>query len=154
MGRVNRSDATLTGVEDARPRARSWLWLAPALTFVAGLLLGWLLLGGSPTDAGPQVGAPAPSTISPAPSAPASDALARVPEPCLALADQTETAFAVFDRAVDAVRQLDARRLQEAVDDVQVLRPQAQDLAAQCRSRAGQDALGGDTVTPVPTPDD
>ena len=105
--------------------------------------------GAAPTADAPAAGGPGRA---PTPSGSPSDVLVRVPEPCLAVADQAEQAFTVFDEAVDAARSFDARRLQEVVDDVQQLRPRVEELADGCRDRAGQDLLEGTTATSLPTP--
>jgi hypothetical protein len=153
LGRVSTSTSTRTSValEDARPRGSRWLWVLPALTFLVGLALGALVVGG-PSDApvsgtGDPAAAPAPE-----PSAAPSDLLVRVPEPCLAVAEQAEEAVAVVDRAVAAVRSFDARELQEVLNQAQNLRSGVERLAADCRARAGRDAVGGETVTSTPTP--
>lgn len=145
------STGTTARVEDARPRGSRWVWVLPALTFLAGLALGALVIGG-PDDrpaSGPADAAGAPG---PEPSAAPSDLLVRVPEPCLAVAEQAEEAMAVVDRAVDAVRSFDPRELQQVLDRAQELRPGVERLAADCRARAGRDVAGGDTVTSTPTP--
>jgi hypothetical protein len=145
------STGTSAALEDARPRGSRWVWVLPALTFLVGLALGALVVG-APDEA------PVPATTDPAaapasePSAAPSDLLVRVPEPCLAVAEQAEEAVAVVDRAVAAVRSFDARELQEVLDQAQDLRPGVERLAADCRARTGRDAVGGETVTSAPTP--
>lgn len=145
------STGTTAAVEDARPRGSRWFWVLPALTFLAGLALGALVIG-APDD-GP---APAPPDAAGAPglepSAAPGDLLVRVPEPCLAVAEQAEEAVAVLDRAVRAVRSFDPRELQEVLDQAQGLRPGVEQLASDCRARAGRDVVGGDTVTSAPRP--
>ena len=137
-------------MEDVGPGRGRWSWLLPALTFLVGLALGGLVLGGDGDP--PRAAAPVPAGGEPSPPPDPGDLLVRVPEPCLRVADEAEQAVATLDRAVDAARSLDARRLQDVVDDVQRLRPRLEDLADRCRSRAGQDAGSGDTVGATPTP--
>lgn len=145
------STGTTARVEDARPRGSRWVWVLPALTFLAGLALGALVIGGP--DDGPVSGREdAAGAPGPEPSAAPRDLLVRVPEPCLAVAEQAEEAMAVVDRAVAAVRSFDPRELQEVLDQAQDLRPGMEQQAADCRARAGRDVAGGDTVTSTPTP--
>lgn len=153
LGRVSAptSSETSRGVEVVRPRGSRWLGLLPASTFLVGLGLGALVFSVDDEEPLPPVAAPADPS-SPAPSASPSDLLVRVPEPCLAVAEQTEEAVAVVDRVIAAARSFNPRGLQEALDDVQELRPGLEQQARECRSRAGRDVVVGDTVTSAPAP--
>lgn len=117
--------------------------LLPALTFLVGLALGGALVGvtsGSDEvdgDAnGPTVtSAPTPEPAGPLPSP--TGLLVRVPDPCLQAVDKAEVAYGVLDQAVAAARELDARRLQELVDQVQQERRQTEALVEACRVGVG-----------------
>lgn len=145
------SSETSRPVEAVRPRGSRWLGLLPAATFLVGLGLGALVFGVGDEEPPPPAAAPA-DLSSPGPSASPSDLLVRVPEPCLAVAEQTEEAVAVVDRVIAAARSFNPRGLQEALDDVQALRPGLEQQARECRARAGRDVVVGDTVTPAPAP--
>ena len=138
----------------SRRRSTSW-WLLPALTFLAGCLLGGLIVGvGTFGDGdGDGTAAPAP-TSAPAdgaddPEDAPGDLVVRVPESCLRAADGATEATGQVDDVVAAVRDLDARRLQEIVDRIQQVQPEVQRLAEQCRSVAGE-RLEDVVVTPAP----
>lgn len=129
-------------------------WLVPLLTFVAGLVLGGFLLwlfNGDDTSSSVQADgteAPAsPSADGASPSSAASpEVVVRVPASCLDVADQADRAAEVFDGALEAVRDFDARRLEEIVEEVQDLQPSIQEQAQQCRDQAEQARTDGDVV--------
>lgn len=145
--------------DGGRPPSSSWTWLLPVLTFLVGCLLGGVVVAAGAFDGDDdQVAAPS-TTSSPEPgdgaepSPTPSDLVVRVPESCLRAAEAAAEASRQFDDVVAAVRDLDARRLQELVDRVQQAQPEAQRLAEQCRSVAGERLLDVDvTPTPAPTP--
>lgn len=131
-----------------------WTWLLPGLTFLVGCLLGGAVIaagafGGDGTDvAAPSVSASPGDDASPEPSP---DGVAvRVPQACLDAADQAATVSSQAQDAVAAVRDLDARRLQEIVDSFQQLEPEVQRLADECRERAGDRVAEGSLTTPAP----
>jgi len=143
---------------DGQGSARStWTWLLPVLTFLVGCVLGGVVVAAGAFD-DEQVAAPS-ATSSPTPggdgepSPTPSDLVVTIPESCLQAAEAAAEASQQFDDVVAAVRDLDARRLQEIVDRVQQAQPEAQRLAEQCRSVAGErlgDVEG--TSAPVPSP--
>lgn len=131
-------------------------WLLPALTFLAGCLLGAVIVGAGTFGGGDdgQDGAAPPPTQGPAEDATDAEAaegelVVRVPESCLRAADGASQATGQVDDVVAAVRDLDARRLQEIVDQIQQVQPEVQRLAEQCRSVAGE-RLEDVVVTPAP----
>lgn len=137
---------------------RRWSVLLPALTFAVGLALGAAVvgvseLGGSSADE--EVAAPS-STSTPTPepdAAPSPSALLiTVPAPCVQAAEQAETAYDVLDRAVTAVRELDARQLADVVDAAQTERAETEALVDACRAAAGdqlvEPAASGGAETP------
>jgi len=131
--------------------------LLPVLTFLIGCALGGVVVGAGAFDGDDeQIAAPS-TTSSPTPgddrqpSPTPSDLVIRVPESCLQAAEAAAEASRQFDDVVAAVRDLDARRLQEIVDSVQQAQPEAQRLAEQCRSVAGE-RLGDVEVTSAPAP--
>lgn len=134
----------LTPVEPS-DGGRRWAVLLPAVTFLAGALLGGAVIrAGSDDD--PDAAASRPPSASPSPSADPDTVLVRVPGPCVQVADRTEEAYALLDRGVLAARDLDAGGLADLVDEVQRLRPQVQELVEQCRS-AARDSV----VEPAPS---
>lgn len=133
---------------------RRWSVLLPALTFAAGLALGAAVVGVSQlgSDDGAPLAVPSP-TASPTPLATSSPGALRVtvPAPCVQAAEEAETAYGVLDRAVEAVRQLDARALADVVDVAQVERTEIEALVDECRAAAGEqivqpEPLGEPTV--------
>lgn len=145
----------LKHVEDS-PSGRAW-WLLPALAFVVGVVLGAVVVG-----VGASVGSDAADTtasVTAEPEAPddeqepatsPSDVLVRVPGSCLEAADGAEQAAGQIDDVVEAVRALDARRLQELLDEFQQLQPDIQALADRCREVAGEQLEDGGLITPAP----
>lgn len=118
-----------------------WALLVPVVTFLLGLALGAAVLGA--TRAGePSAPVTSPVAVSPQPTPP--DPAVAAPDPCLQAVDQAEVAYRILDDAVTAARELDARRLQELVDQVQQERARTQTLVGACRAQAAA-ALGRPT---------
>lgn len=149
---------TTDGTAGGGGRARSSVstWLLPVLAFLLGCLLGGLVVGAGTSDDGGSVAGPTPTTPAGAddngadPSPSADDLVVRVPESCLQAADGATQATAQVDDVVAAVRDLDARRLQEIVDQIQQVQPDVQRFAEQCRSVAGERLQDGQLATPAP----
>jgi len=144
-----------TGGGEGRSGSSRWSWLLPVLTFLAGCLLGGVVVAaGAPDDADgravPQASAPGAAEAAPSPSP--SDLVVRVPEACLAAADSAQEFTRQVDDVVLAVRDLDARRLQEIVDQVQQSQPELRRLAEQCRSVTGERLTDGQLATSAPAP--
>lgn len=139
------SDSTPTSAGGSR-----WIWLLPALTFVAGAALGAAVVAASGDDdhGGRPAAAPAPTATPQASPTPAG-LVVTVPQPCLDAADGVAETSQEVRGAVDAVRSLDARRLQEIVDRIQALQPRVQMLADTCRAAAGSRLENG-TLTSSP----
>lgn len=131
-------------------------WATAVATFVAGLLLGGVVVAIAQSGEDDDVPRAAP-TISPSPSpspepTPAgNDVLIRVPGSCLQVAEEAETAVQGFDELAAAARDFDARELQDIVDRLQKLRPQIEALSTQCRDAAGEGLAEGSLVSPAPT---
>lgn len=153
--------------------ASTWSWLLPVLTFLLGCLLGGVVIGAGTSGAGGGAGGEtvtSGTTAAPdgsdgdgaaegegegedgAGEEPASeDTVVRVPESCLAAADGAVVASNRIDDVVAAVRDLDARRLQEVVDEVQQQQPQVRELAERCRSTAGERLEDAELTTAEPS---
>lgn len=144
----------------------TWTWLLPVLTFLLGCVLGGVVIAaGISGDTDDSVAAPE-QTAEPGPSGedgaagdPSAEpepeeTVVRVPESCLAAADAAVVASNRLGDVVAAVRDLDARRLQEVVDEVQQKQPQVQELAERCRSTAGERLEDAELppAEPSPTP--
>ncbi len=114
---------------------RRWSVLLPAVTFLVGLALGAVVVGvavDSSDDNGQ--GTVAASTATGPGTAPSPSGLVvRVPQPCLQVADQAQVAFGILQDAAAAARELDARRLQELVNQAQQERDRTQALISACR---------------------
>lgn len=136
--------------------ARAW-WLLPALAFVVGIVLGGVVVGvgafGGSDDAEPSASVtsePEEPADEEEPATSPSDVLVRVPAQCLEAADGAEQVARQVDDVVEAVRALDARRLQELLDEFQQLQPDIQALADRCREVAGEQLQDGGLITPAP----
>lgn len=66
-------------------------------------------------------------------------------DPCLQVVNQADVAHRILDDVVAAARELDARRLQELVEQVQQERAQTQVLVGAYRTQAAAD------VRPAPS---
>lgn len=152
------------GPADAPRSSSTWSWLLPVLTFLLGCLLGGgVIAAGASQDADDVAAAPS-ATASPGetgtgggsedePEDEAEDdePEVRVPESCLAAADGAVVAANRVDDVVKAVRDLDARRLQELVDEVQQQQPRVRELAERCRSTAGERLEDAELTSPEPS---
>jgi hypothetical protein len=133
-----------------------WSWLLPALTFLVGCVLGGAVIAAG--TSGDEDGTIASDTASQAPEqeegtdAESTDVVVRVPQSCLDAADAALVAAQQVDDAVAAVGDLDARRLQEIVDEVQQLQPDVRESAERCRSTTGSRLEDGVLATPMPAP--
>lgn len=152
--------ASSTAVGTGR-RSSPWTWLLPALTFLVGCLLGGVVVAAGAFDGDddePLRAAPGASQQpgdgedGPQPTPTSGDVVVRVPESCLQAADMATSAIGQIDRVVEAVRDLDARRLQEIVDQVQKLEPEVRRLADQCRSVSGERLQDAVSPTPAASP--
>lgn len=134
---------------------RRWSVLLPALTFLAGLLLGGAVIAATATDDGEERVAAAPTATptvgSGQPQPTPTDLVVRVPGPCVQAAERAEVAYLILEEGVAAARDLDARRLAELVDRAQQERPEVEALVRQCQQATG-DAIVNPAPTPVPTP--
>lgn len=129
-----------------RGRASKLFWIVPALTFLAGLVLGGVLIGvaGTGSDDVPGLGPDdgeetAEAGESPSPESatePTQDRTVTVPASCLEVAQLSQEAIDLTREAAEAVGSLDARRLQEIVDELQALEPEINELAARCQDEA------------------
>ena len=145
---------TSARIEPAPPpeggRSSVWSWLLPVLTFLLGCLLGAVVVAaGASSSAEDLTETPA---AAPSPDVPATedgevdgetdpeseDVEVQIPESCLAAADGAVVAANRIEDAIAAVRDFDAQRLQEIVDEVQEQQPQVRELAERCRSTAGE----------------
>lgn len=141
--------------DDADSPSSPWTWLLPVLTFLLGCLLGGGIVAAGAFDgeelAAPDaVETPDPGEDGASPTPTPDDLVVRVPESCLELADRAAAASEQVEQVVAAVRDLDARRLQEIVDTIQQMQPELQQFAEQCRALAGEQLQDGQLVTPTP----
>lgn len=132
-----------------------WTWLLPAITFVVGVALAGVVF--AVTGSGDGDGAVSDARASASPAAPttapsSAGLVVTVPQSCLDAADGVTRTSQEVRGAVDAVRDLDARRLQEIVDRIQALQPQVQALANTCRATAGTRLQDGTLATAAPAP--
>ena len=133
-----------------RTGSGTWSWLLPALTFLAGCVLGAVVVGvgvggdEQPSASGPSAGAQASAgrdgQDGDGDGEVDDDLYVRVPASCLQGADSALRMVDRVDEVVAAVRDVDARRLQETVDEVQQVRRQVEQLASECRT-AGRDSV-------------
>lgn len=146
------------GAADARDTGPStWTWLLPALAFLAGAALSALLFVVGDSDDGRQLGADgsdaAPGTASPTPSPlPEGELVLQVPAACVEAAELAETVTTALSDVVQAAGSLDARRLQEALDVVQQIRPEVEETSQECRDIAAQGTIVVPSESPSPSP--
>jgi hypothetical protein len=112
----------------------TWRWSSalPALTFLVGIALG-VALGISVTRNGdapaPQATESRSASPSPAPTASVTVAVAKA---CIRAGRSAAEALVVLRRGVDAIRDLDAGRLQGQLDEMQRLQRAAEADARAC----------------------
>ena len=115
------------------PRGRrNWHALLPALTFVVGVTLGGALVG-LPEWGQSDTGAPPSATPSPVTSSPAPTALSPT-EACLAAGGDAAKAVDLLGQAAAAIRDLDASRLQQVLDEAQRLDAMIRAEVGRCRA--------------------
>lgn len=158
-----------------------WSWLLPVIAFLLGALLAGVVVGVGTSDVRPSVGAAPSAASGeeedgelldedlvdedlvdgdlveedqdggdldvPEPS----DVPGAVPDSCLQAAEQAQTAAGQVDEVVGAVRDLDAGRLQELVDDIQRSQPEVERLVGDCQATAGELLPGSEAGTPGAT---
>lgn len=150
------TDSASRGEAGTSPPALAWI--VPVLAFLAGCLLSGIavaLVMSDGDDEDPVVAAPtATSSTTPDPeaTAPSPEVVVRVPQACLDAADSALEAGQEAEDVVAAVRDLDARRLQEIVDRFQQNEPALRQAAQRCRDTTDQRVEDGLVVTPAPTP--
>ncbi len=116
-----------------------WFWLVPAATFLAGVLLTWLVLGAGDADSANNAAGPSPTSTSagPATSTPgAGGVTVTVPGSCLDVADSSQKVLALVRQAVQAARDLDASALSGIVRDLQAAQSDLQQQSTACQSSA------------------
>ncbi|HJT95993.1 MAG TPA: hypothetical protein VJ777_29290 [Mycobacterium sp.] len=125
-----------------------WLFLAPALALMVGILIGAAAMrtagdgardgaatDTAPTATGDPTGGPA-GTAPPAPTADASGRTIFIPASCEEGLDRAQAAFDTADDAVQALRHLQTARLQELLDRLQQAQAEVNTLATACRQQA------------------
>lgn len=133
----------------ARGRTNAF-WIVPTVTFLAGLVLGGVLVGVS--NLGRDDDAPAAAAAGPTPSPGASgsqDVTVVVPRSCVEAAERSEQVLALTREAAEALSELDARRLADVVDEMRGLQAVVGDAAASCRDAAVTNATTGAAPTPT-----
>ena len=126
-------------VVERAPRVPAWAMVLPAVTLIGGIAIGAAVSGaGKGSSPVPKASASIVPTSTPSPST----VEVRVPVECLQLAQEAATALPPIDDAKSAVQNLDVARLQDYIAKMQVAGPHLQDLAQQCRDKAGSVQLG------------
>lgn len=136
-----------TLVEEPGSGWRRWSVLLPALSFVAGLVLGGAVVGAATRDSGSGgavAASPSPSSGAASPSPSGTSVI--VPGTCVQAADEADRAYALLERGIKAARDVDAGALADIVAEVQQKRPGVQSLVRQCRQQAA-----ATVVSPAPT---
>ena len=125
---------------------RRWLFLAPALALMVGILIGVVVTrmaedgsrNGAGSDAAPTAtgdtdGRPAGAAASP--SADASGRTIFIPASCEQGLDRAQAALDTAGEAVQALRNLQTARLQELLDELQQAQDEVNTLATRCRQQ-------------------
>lgn len=121
------------------PAARRWNRVLPALTFLAGLLVGALVVGlGNDADTPDEAARRPVPTTTPTPTSTPSAATVTVvvPASCLQAVEQAEGAAVTVREGVEAARRLDVTQLQATLERLQGSAASAGALAQQCRQAA------------------
>jgi hypothetical protein len=158
-GKYSRSEGAIhTAREDRGSPRAAGRWLVGAALLVgllAGAVVGAGLVtmwggGGSRTVAEPTVASDPPV---PDGSSPSLGAEATITEACLRALEAAERAYAAIDDAGSALLELDARRLDELIHDLQPLQAQLQEDTTACRIdlRRLERTTGSSGPAPVPT---
>jgi hypothetical protein len=131
-------------------------WVVPVLAFLAGCLLSGIAVAVITSGPDEDASATAPPSAVPASpgtaAVPSPELVVRVPQSCLDAADGAIVAAGEAEQVVEAVRELDARRLQEIVDRFQRTQPGLQEAARRCRETTDERIQDGLLDTPAPTP--
>lgn len=144
--------------EGTKKEDRSLQWLVTILALIIGVLLGVAVTaaGNIGKEAGPGPGENGAAAPTPQPMPSIDGILVRIPQACLDAAEDSEKALAGVDEVIDAGRNLDARRLQEALDRLQQLRPGLEAASEKCQEATETGLSEGSIVdpdlTPVPEP--
>ncbi len=152
------TDSASRQAQPPAAKGSSWTWLLPALTFLAGVALAGAVFAvtnsgddqGVLADPGGSASPASPATSASPTSPPPTDLVVTVPQSCLDAADGVSRVSQEVRGAVEAVRDLDARRLQEIVDRIQALQPEVQAFADTCRATAGARLQDGALVSSSP----
>ncbi len=158
---------TTNRTNDAIPastsRNRAGPWFLAAGTFIAGLLIGAVVVGlfseGSPglqtASAGDQTSSSASATAATPESTSVSGATAKVNvnEACLQALTAAQEAASNINAIADAARNLDARRLDEIVRSLQPLEQRLTDDIDACKvtTELPNGVIISGVTTPVPT---
>jgi hypothetical protein len=138
-----------------------WVWLLPVGTFLLGALLAGLVVGAGSFGGGEdgsggaeEVAEPESTTASENPGEAGStegDVAVVIPRACLEAAENAEAAARQVDELVSAVREFDARALEELVDRFQKLQGDIERSGRECRDAAGGRLQDGRLIMPLPT---
>jgi hypothetical protein len=137
-----------------------WVWLLPVGTFLlgavlAGAVVGAGALGGGEDGSGgaeevAEPESPAASTDPGEADSAEADVAVVIPRACVDAADNAEAAARLVDDVVSAVREFDARALEELVDRFQKLEGDIERSRRECREAAGGRLQDGELIMPVP----
>ena len=135
-------DTTPEGGSTGKDGGRRGFLLVPAVTFLVGLALGAALVwvaqpSGSGEDDGSEAQPSPGMTVSPSPSPSEPSAASPSPGPCVRAAQDAEQVIRLVRAAVTALGALDAARLEELVDEMELLDEQVRDNARLCREASG-----------------
>ncbi len=115
-------------------------WLLPTVSFVAGLVLGGLLIAVVERGDTPEATAgPAPTSLPATTTSAPDQAPGSASDPCLEASDLAERLAALVREGVQTLGQLDAVRTQEALDQIERLEPQIEAKAGECRAAAARE---------------
>lgn len=113
----------------------AWFVLLPALTFVAGLLLSWLVVGVALDDDAPdRVGADPSEPTSPSPGTGVV-----VPDACIEAVDTAQQAISSIQDGARALRDFRPEEVIDLLDELEDLDQQAREQIATCQDARIQD---------------
>jgi len=125
-----------------------WTWILPVMSFLVGVALaGFLFFLFFDDDDDSTELLPDPS---PTPTATADDddqLVVRVPAPCVEAAEAANAVAGALGDVAAAVRDLDAREVQDTLDAIQRLQPDVERVSQECLDIAAD----AEIITPTPT---
>lgn len=132
--------------EQTSGRGGSRFWVVPALTFLIGVVLGGAVIWATQTGGGggAEAGGASSTTTSTSTSTTTGspDTTITVPGECLQVADDSQKLLGLVNDAVGAVRDLDASKLSDVVQQMRDAQEALRASTSACREATGATTSG------------